>query len=40
MEIVMCLAACCTVATTVLAFYDRIKRRIERKKKDGAQKIE
>ena len=40
MEIVMCLAACCTIATTVLAIFDRIQRRIEKRKKDDARKIE
>ena len=40
MEIVMYLAACCTITTTVLAFYDRIQRRIEKRKKDDARKRE
>ena len=40
MEIVMYLAACCTITTTVLAFYDRFKRRIEKRKKDDAQERE
>ena len=33
MEIVMYLAACCTIATTVLALCDRTQRRIEKRKR-------
>ena len=40
MEIVMYLAACCTITTTVLALYDRTQRRIEKRKKDDARKRE